>query len=91
MRTSDVRKKYPEFFATIEAAVWDDSVGSVDNQPFHICDKVRKRLAYNAAAVATFELHKIVSGIKKQFGIITNSPKPKYTARPARSGCGRTT
>jgi len=60
MRVADVRKKYPEFFATVEAAVWDDSgTGKVKGHPFYIRDEVRRRLAYNAAAVATLELHKI--------------------------------
>jgi hypothetical protein len=66
MRVADVRKKYPEFFATVEAAVWDDSLGSIDNLPYAVCNKVRRRLAYNAAAVATLELHKIIIASRKK-------------------------
>lgn len=57
MRVSDVRKRYPEFFVTIEAAVWDDM--HIDNHG--ISDiKTMRRIAYNAAAIATLELHKMI-------------------------------
>ena len=59
MRVSEVRKKYPEFFVTIEAAVWDDAkeVG---------ISQARKRISYNAAAIATLELHKTVVASRKK-------------------------
>lgn len=64
MRVSDVRKKYPEFFVTVEAAVWDDI-----HEAFKPCLqglKIYRRIAYNAAAVATLELHKIMSASRKK-------------------------
>ena len=57
MRVADVRKKYPEFFVTVEAAVWDDLRNSCHDKMCKDC----RRIAYNAAAVATLELHKIAS------------------------------
>ena len=66
MRVSDVRKKYPEFFVTVEAFVWDDTAPW--GKPKSRCmipDNARRRIAYNAAAVATLELHKIMMKIKK--------------------------
>ena len=62
MRVADVRKKYPEFFAMVEAAVWDD-VGEAFSGRDMWSDypKIRRRIAYNASAVATLELHKIAS------------------------------
>jgi len=60
MRVADVRKRYPEFFVTVEAAAWDDM--QMDFKRGIISDtKVMRRIAYNAAAVATLELHKIAS------------------------------
>jgi len=59
MRVADVRKKYPEFFVTVEAAVWDDCIQAV--KPSKWDGAKLKRIAYNAAAVATLELHKIAS------------------------------
>ncbi|MBE3141239.1 MAG: hypothetical protein IMZ61_00235 [Planctomycetes bacterium] len=71
MRVSDVRKKYPEFFATVEAAVWYDireinlKKGSDKKyNPLHIHDKDARRIAYNASAVATLELHKAIKAKK---------------------------
>jgi hypothetical protein len=62
MRVSDVRKKYPEFFATVEAAVWDDcQTVSYKGHPGLVRPMIARRIAYNAAAVATLELHKIAS------------------------------
>jgi hypothetical protein len=59
MRVSDVRKRYPDFFVTVEAAVWDDL--RIDLKSLRSMEKSFKRIAYNAAAVATLELHKIAS------------------------------
>ena len=59
MRVADVRKKYPEFFVTVEAAVWDNCIQAV--KPSKWDGAKLKRIAYNAAAVATLELHKIAS------------------------------
>jgi hypothetical protein len=59
MKTSELRKKYPEFFAEIEAAVWDDC--KINKLDF----KIVNRISYNAAAVASFELHKILMQNKK--------------------------
>jgi hypothetical protein len=58
MRVSDVRKKYPEFFATVEAAVWDDMKDAF-RKTCRPDEKVLRRVCYNAAAIATLELHKI--------------------------------
>jgi hypothetical protein len=52
MRVADVRKRYPEFFATVQDAVLTDSIGIIFDKP------AIRRIAYNAAAVATLELHK---------------------------------
>jgi hypothetical protein len=60
MRVADVRKRYPKFFVTVEAAAWDDM--QMDFKRGIISDtKVMRRIAYNAAAIATLELHKIAS------------------------------
>lgn len=59
MRVSDVRKKYPEFFNTVEAAVWDDL--HIDVKNIKSMAKDFRRIAYNAAAVATLEHHKTAS------------------------------
>jgi hypothetical protein len=64
MRVADVRKKYPEFFVTVEAAVWDDCIQAV--KPSKWDGAKLKRIAYNAAAVATLELHKIASQLRLQ-------------------------
>jgi hypothetical protein len=63
MKVSVVRKKYPEFFATVEASVWDET-GDIEKNHF-ITTKARRRIAYNAAAVATLEIHKIMAAAKK--------------------------
>jgi hypothetical protein len=57
MRVSDVRKKYPEFFVMVESAVWENikDAGLNNFRPV-----AAKRIAYNVAAVATLELHKIM-------------------------------
>jgi hypothetical protein len=60
MRVSDVRKRYPEFFVTVEEAVWDD-MGDAFRKTCRPDDKVLQRVCYKAAAVATLELHKIAS------------------------------
>jgi hypothetical protein len=60
MRVSDVRKKYPEFFATVEAAVYDD-INEACKKTCLPPTKTVNSIAYNAAAVATLELHKIAS------------------------------
>ena len=65
MRVSDVRKKYPEFFVEVEASVWDDTDCRDTKPRQYITDQARRRIAYNAAAVATLELHKIMMKIKK--------------------------
>ena len=77
MRVADVRKKYPEFFATVEAAVWDDCVQAV--KPSKWDGNKLKRIAYNAAAVATLELHKIASR-KKNIAICKKCGKPMRIA-----------
>ena len=70
MRVSVVRKKYPEFFATVEAAVWDDTHmlgrGPISNV------KILRRIAYNVAAIATLELHKIASRKKIKMAVKTS-------------------
>jgi len=68
MRVSDVRKRYPEFFETVEAAVWDDARRSCREAGCKDCIHI----AYNAAAVATLELHKIMMAKKR---------KPKAAAK----------
>jgi hypothetical protein len=77
MRVADVRKRYPEFFVTVEAAVWDDT-GCIE-KGHYIATKVRRRIAYNAAAVATLELHKIASR-KKAVDAGKTSPNSDYAA-----------
>lgn len=81
MTVSDVRKKYPEFFVEIEAAVWDDT-GNVEKNHF-ITTKARRRIAYNAAAVAVLELHKrmriiseITKAIDREVKTVKNSSSP---------------
>jgi len=63
VRVLDVRKKYPEFFATVEASVWDDTRDALKGTM--VVDKIRRRIAYNAAAVATLELHKVLVAGRK--------------------------
>ena len=77
MRVADVRKKYPEFFATVEAAVWDDSRKSCHDKTCKDC----KRIAYNAAAVATLELHKIASRKKSKVSGKTSNNSRSTKAR----------
>jgi hypothetical protein len=60
MRVSDIRKRYPDFFATVEAAVWDD-MNDAFRKTCRPDEKVLRRVCYNAAAIATLELHKISS------------------------------
>jgi hypothetical protein len=57
MKVSVVRKLYPEFFATVESAVWDDLHSAIEKKKLPDA-KVLRRIAYNAAAVATMEHHK---------------------------------
>ena len=54
MKAKDLLKKYPEYWATVEAAVWDDLLFAIPN----VESKTRKRIAYNAAFSATYEHNK---------------------------------
>lgn len=86
MRVSDVRKKYPEFFVTVEAAVWDDcNEGSYKGHPNMIRPMVAKRIAYNAATIATLELHKIAS--RKKIAVAGKTSANKQSIkRPLNKG-----
>lgn len=66
MRVSEVRKKYPEFFAAIEAEVFFDVKDALKGTA--IVPKIFRRIAYNAAAVATLELHKVLVACRKKPG-----------------------
>ncbi len=65
MKVSDARKRYPGFFETVEAAVWDDMIDAFCDKG-RPSDKTLQRICYNAAAIATLEMHKIVSRKKGQ-------------------------
>lgn len=81
MRVADVRKRYPEFFVTVEAAVWDDCVQAI--KPAKWDGTVLRRIAYNAAAVATLELHKIASRKEiKVAGKTSNNTRSPKRAKP---------
>jgi hypothetical protein len=54
MRMSVIRKRHPEFWTVVEAAVWDDMLTFENMIPAN----VRRRIAYNAAAIATSDLDK---------------------------------
>ena len=79
MRVADVRKKYPEFFVTVEAAVWDNCIQAV--KPSKWDGAKLKRIAYNAAAVATLELHKIASRKKIIVAVKTSANTRKRKPR----------
>ena len=55
LKISVLRKKYPDFFVNVEAAVYHDCTDRSTMNTF-----VAKKIAYNAAAVAVVELHKIL-------------------------------
>ena len=63
MKAKELRKKYPNFWVAIEAAVWYDML-LINNKPedkehpFNVHPDHAKRIAYNAAFNATYEYHK---------------------------------
>ena len=54
MRVAAVRKKYPEFFATVQTYVWAQLLAFKKE----LSATARRPLSYNAAAVATLEHYK---------------------------------
>jgi hypothetical protein len=60
MRFSEIQKKYPKLWATIESAVWNDTWNAF---PSGGAIAIR-RVAYNAAAIAVLEHHKIMTKLK---------------------------
>jgi hypothetical protein len=88
MRVADVRKRYPEFFVTVEAAVWYD-MGEAFRKTCRPDDKVLRRVCYNAAAVATLELHKIArrKEIKVAGKTSANKPSTKYCSPDFHRAC----
>lgn len=81
MCISEVRKKYPEFFVTIEAAVWDDTALDAKGAKCFIQPKARRRIAYNAAAIATLELHKIMVASRKKSKVAGKTSHNRQRAR----------
>lgn len=67
MRTKDLIKKYPEQFAMIEAAVWDDMNDAFKTKKNDSAEfgKQRRRVAYNAAASAIYLMHKAIKAARK--------------------------
>ena len=66
MRAITLRKKYPDFWVAVEAAVWYD-LQSINNDKrrkkvFNMHPDHAKRIAYNAAFSATHEHHKSLRG-----------------------------
>jgi len=68
MRALKLRKQYPEAWAIVEGATWDDM-----NHQFKTkkCDsakfgKARRTVAYNAAFIACDLIHKYLMSAKKK-------------------------
>ena len=81
MRTKDLIKKYPEQFAMIEAAVWDDMNDAFKTKKNDSAEfgKQRRRVAYNAAASAIYLIHETTKAARKT----TASNKRMAAHRPA--------
>lgn len=59
MRTDYLKKKYSKQFENIETGVLNDIYMACKKSCLPD-EKILKRIAYNAAAIAVFEFHKII-------------------------------
>ena len=65
MKATELKKKYPDFWTTIESAVLEDLLmvnnSQTKEKPFNVHHEHVERIAHNAAFNATYEYHKRIN------------------------------